>query len=117
MSITPEERPKARSLGPLRELLPFLRPYRGMLLLALGALLVASAAMLALPIALRYLIDEGLSSSSTDTSWRLAEKASTTSTLLPLTSAAWNAGRGASSGCLSRTAVNQKLEPRPSSLS
>ncbi len=67
MSSNPEERPKARSLGPLRELLPFLRPYRGMLLLALGALLVASAAMLALPIALRYLIDEGLSSSSTDT--------------------------------------------------
>ena len=59
MSIAPEERPKARSLRPLRALLPFLRPYRGMLLLALGALLVAAAAMLALPIALRYLIDQG----------------------------------------------------------
>ena len=63
----PPDRPKARSLGPLRALLPYLRPYRGVLLLALLALLVASAAMLALPIALRYLIDNGLSSKSTDT--------------------------------------------------
>jgi ATP-binding cassette subfamily B protein len=64
---TPEERPKARSLGPLRSLLPYLRPYRGVLMLALLALLVASAAMLSLPIALRFLIDNGLSSRSTDT--------------------------------------------------
>jgi len=63
----PEERPKARSLGPLRSLLPYLRPYRGVLLLALLALLVASAAMLSLPVALRYLIDNGLSSKSTST--------------------------------------------------
>jgi ATP-binding cassette subfamily B protein len=62
-----DERPKARSLGPLRSLLPYLRPYRGVLLLALLALLVASAAMLSLPIALRFLIDNGLSSRSTDT--------------------------------------------------
>jgi ATP-binding cassette subfamily B protein len=61
------ERPRARSLGPLRSLLPYLRPYRGVLVLALGALLVAAAAMLALPVALRYLIDEGLSSRSTET--------------------------------------------------
>jgi ATP-binding cassette, subfamily B, bacterial len=64
---TPEERPKARSLGPLRSLLPYLRPYRGVLVLALLALLVASAAMLSLPVALRYLIDNGLSSKNTDT--------------------------------------------------
>jgi ATP-binding cassette, subfamily B, bacterial len=63
----PEDRPKARSLGPLRSLLPYLRPYRGVLLLALLALLVASAAMLSLPVALRFLIDNGLSSRSTDT--------------------------------------------------
>ena len=43
--------------APLRALLPYLRPYRGVLLLALLALLVASAAMLSLPVALRYLID------------------------------------------------------------
>ena len=62
-----DDRPRARSLGPLRALLPYLAPYRGVLLLALGALLVASAAMLALPVAFRHLIDHGLSSKSTET--------------------------------------------------
>ena len=66
MSV-PEDRARTRTLGPLRALLPYLRPYRGVLMLALIALLVASAAMLSLPIALRYLIDNGLSSKSTDT--------------------------------------------------
>ncbi len=61
------DRPKSRSLGPLRALVPYLRPYRGVLLLALLALLVAAVAMLALPIALRYLIDNGISSKSSDT--------------------------------------------------
>ena len=51
------DRPRPRSLNPLRSLLPFLRPYRGMMVAALGALLVATAAMLALPLALRQLID------------------------------------------------------------
>ena len=66
MSV-PADRPKSRSLGPLRALVPYLRPYRGVLVLALLALLVAAAAMLALPIALRYLIDNGLSSKSSAT--------------------------------------------------
>jgi ATP-binding cassette subfamily B protein len=51
------ERPRARNLSPLRSLLPFLRPYRGMAAAALGALLVATVAMLALPLALRRVID------------------------------------------------------------
>jgi ATP-binding cassette, subfamily B, bacterial len=55
------DRPRASNLNPLRELLPFIRPYRGMLCAALGALLVASAAMLALPLALRELIDHVVS--------------------------------------------------------
>jgi ATP-binding cassette subfamily B protein len=63
----PADRPKSRSLGPLRALLPYLRPYRGVLVLALLALLVAAAAMLALPVALRFLIDNGISSKSSDT--------------------------------------------------
>ena len=52
------DRPRAKSLTPLRALLPFLRPYR-----AHGhgrgaaRLLVATAAMLALPMALRHVID------------------------------------------------------------
>jgi ATP-binding cassette subfamily B protein len=63
----PPDRPKSRSLGPLRALLPYLRPYRRVLALALAALVAASAAMLALPVALRYLIDEGLTASDTET--------------------------------------------------
>ena len=51
------DRPRAKSLNPLRALLPFLRPYRGMMVAALGALLMATVAMLALPVALRQLID------------------------------------------------------------
>ena len=56
MSTNPE-RPRAKNLNPLRALLPFLEPYRAMMGAALGALLVASVAMLALPLALRQLID------------------------------------------------------------
>ena len=54
-----EERPKATSLRPLRALAPFIRPYRATLAAALAALAVASVAMLSLPVALRYLIDNG----------------------------------------------------------
>jgi ATP-binding cassette subfamily B protein len=61
------DRPKARSARPLRALLPFLRPYRGTLAAALVALLVAAAAMLALPVAARYLIDRGFAASDAET--------------------------------------------------
>jgi ATP-binding cassette subfamily B protein len=61
------DRPKGRSIRPLRSLLPFLRPYRSTLLLALFALLVAAAAMLTLPIAARYMIDRGFAASSAET--------------------------------------------------
>ncbi|NIW25349.1 MAG: ABC transporter, partial [Gammaproteobacteria bacterium] len=54
-----EDRPRAKSVRPLRELYPFIRPYRGHLVLALLALLIAAVAMLVLPVALRYLIDNG----------------------------------------------------------
>jgi ATP-binding cassette subfamily B protein len=54
---TNADRPRSKSLNPLRALLPFLRPYRGMMVAALGALLMATVAMLALPVALRQLID------------------------------------------------------------
>ncbi len=53
------ERPRARSLKPLRTLWPFITPYSRTLFAALTALLIASAAMLAMPVALRYLIDNG----------------------------------------------------------
>lgn len=54
-----EERPKADSLKPLAMLVPFLRPYRWLIAAALGALLIAALALLALPVALRFLIDNG----------------------------------------------------------
>ncbi len=53
-------RPKGKSLRPLRALWPFIRPHRRMLVAALLALLVASGALLALPVALRYVIDFGI---------------------------------------------------------
>ena len=63
---TPEEearnRPKGKSLRPLAQLVPFLRPYRGMLALAIAALLIGSGLMLALPVAGRYVIDHGFAS-------------------------------------------------------
>src|SRR6202795_2667398 len=61
------DRPRAKSLNPLRALLPFIRPYRGMMAGALGALLVASVSMLALPVALRQLIDHGLAAKDAST--------------------------------------------------
>jgi ATP-binding cassette subfamily B protein len=61
------ERPKGKSLKPLRSLLPFILAYRGVMVFALLALLVASAAMLALPVALRYLIDNGFANNDVGT--------------------------------------------------
>jgi len=61
------DRPKARSLRPLRALVPLIRPYRARALMALCALVVAAAAMLALPVALRQLIDHGLAAQSATT--------------------------------------------------
>jgi ATP-binding cassette subfamily B protein len=55
------DRPKAKSLKPLRELWPYLWPYRGTLISAMVFLLLASAAQLAFPLAARDLIDQGLS--------------------------------------------------------
>jgi ATP-binding cassette subfamily B protein len=54
------DRPRAKSLNPLRALLPFMRPYRAVTAAAMVALLLAAAAMLSLPVALRQLIDHGL---------------------------------------------------------
>ncbi len=50
----------ARSVGPLRGLLPFLRPYRSRIALAGVFLVLAAVATLVFPAALRALIDQGL---------------------------------------------------------
>jgi len=56
------ERPKGTSLKPLRALLPYLAQYSGRMVVALFALLIAAGAMLALPMALKNVIDQGFSS-------------------------------------------------------
>ena len=58
-AVVSTDRPRAKSLRPLRTLWPFIRVYRYTLTAAVAALLIASAAMLAMPVALRYLIDNG----------------------------------------------------------
>ncbi|MDB6084859.1 MAG: transporter [Gammaproteobacteria bacterium] len=70
MSAT-ADRPRAKSLNPLRALLPFVKPYKAMMAAALGALLVASVSMLALPVALRQLIDHGLAAKDAGTTNRV----------------------------------------------
>lgn len=57
---TLEDRKKSSSVKPLQALLPFIQPYWRTLLAALGALSVAAAAMLTLPVAVRFVIDHGL---------------------------------------------------------
>ncbi len=54
-----EERPASRRVGILRALLPFLGPYRGMVALAVVALLAAAGFTLSLPLAVRQVIDKG----------------------------------------------------------
>jgi len=54
------ERPKSKSPKSLSGLMPFLRPYRARIGLALTFLVMAAAATLAFPVALRMLIDGGL---------------------------------------------------------
>ena len=53
----PQDRPKAKSIGPIRGLLPFVRPYRAMVVLAGIALTLTAALSLALPIAVRRVVD------------------------------------------------------------
>ena len=60
MSAHLEQRPKGRSLRPLRALAPYLWPHRRVLAAAIAALMIAAAAQLVLPVALRMLIDDGL---------------------------------------------------------
>ncbi|MCB1982283.1 MAG: ABC transporter, partial [Rhodoferax sp.] len=53
-------RPAAPSPRALSGLLPFLRPYRSRVALALLFLVLAAGATLAIPVALKQLIDQGL---------------------------------------------------------
>jgi len=54
-------RPRLGNLRPLRSIFPFLAPYRARILCALVALLAAASATLAVPLAVRRMIDHGFS--------------------------------------------------------
>lgn len=56
----PTDRPSAATPRSLSGLMPFLRPYRGRIALALAFMVLAAAATLVLPVALKSLIDQGL---------------------------------------------------------
>ncbi|MGH6622332.1 MAG: ABC transporter transmembrane domain-containing protein [Burkholderiaceae bacterium] len=53
-------RPAGQRISPLRGLLPFLAPYKRQIALAFVLLLLAASATLALPYAVRLLVDQGL---------------------------------------------------------
>ncbi|MCA8869706.1 MAG: ATP-binding cassette domain-containing protein [Rhodobacteraceae bacterium] len=61
----PQDRPKAATIGPMRGLFPYIRPYRGLVILAGVALILTAALSLALPLAVRRVID-GFSSGSVE---------------------------------------------------
>ncbi|MEM8981655.1 MAG: ABC transporter transmembrane domain-containing protein [Pseudomonadota bacterium] len=66
MANNPDDRPSGKSLQPLRALWPFLAPYRTRLALAVIVLIVAAAAMLTLPVAVQFVIDEGFGSDNAE---------------------------------------------------
>lgn len=59
-------RRKAKTVGPLVGLRPFLGRYKGMISSAMIALIVATIATLSFPVAVRRLMDQGFSSSSAE---------------------------------------------------
>ncbi len=61
-----DKRPKPRNLRPLLALWPFLARYPGMLILAGVMLLLASASTLAVPLAVRQMIDLGFAADQVD---------------------------------------------------
>lgn len=60
------ERAKTRNMKPLKMLGPFFAPYKLHLVFAAIALITASAATLTMPVAMRFLIDSGFSTETTD---------------------------------------------------
>ena len=63
-----EERKSSKKIGALRQLWPFMSPYRGMMLAALGALTLTAMVSLILPLAVRRVVDnfEGAATSILD---------------------------------------------------
>ena len=67
-----ENTSSARTLRPLAALLPFLAPYKKQIALALLFLLLAAAATLALPAAIKSVVDHGFAADVSDSAERLA---------------------------------------------
>jgi ATP-binding cassette subfamily B protein len=67
MLASSKDRAASRSLAPLKALWPFIARYKGVFWLAIGALVIASAALLALPVAVRFLIDRGMAAGDAGT--------------------------------------------------
>jgi ATP-binding cassette subfamily B protein len=65
-NLSDTNRPKSRKLGPLRALVPFIRPYTGTLIIAMVALLISSSTLLLVPLAVRNVIDLGFSSADAE---------------------------------------------------
>ncbi len=53
-----EDREKSKTIGPIAGLWPFLLPYRGLMGAALGALVITACLSLALPLAVRRVVDQ-----------------------------------------------------------
>ena len=71
-SASVENTSSARTLRPLAALLPFLAPYKKQIALALLFLLLAAAATLALPAAIKSVVDHGFAADVSDSAERLA---------------------------------------------
>ncbi|MFW2587948.1 ABC transporter transmembrane domain-containing protein [Sagittula sp. SSi028] len=54
---TGDEREKSKNVGALRALWPFVRPYRGLMLAAIAALILTACTSLVLPMAVRRVVD------------------------------------------------------------
>lgn len=65
LSTDPQSREKSKTVGPLRGLAPYLKPYRVMMALAGLALVVTASLSLILPLAVRRVVD-GFSTGSTE---------------------------------------------------
>ncbi|MCJ8519569.1 ATP-binding cassette subfamily B protein [Pseudorhizobium tarimense] len=59
MAYDEDKKPRGKAIGPLARLLPYLSRYRGLVVGALFALILSAATTLALPLAVRRMIDHG----------------------------------------------------------
>ncbi len=64
--MDPKRRPKGRDMRPLLRLLPYIARHRGHVIAALVALLAAAGATLAVPVAVRRVIDHGFSAANAE---------------------------------------------------